>query len=226
MMTLLTTREVQELIKVDRSTIYRMAESGRLPAIKVGRQWRFPAGEIEAWLRDEAVDEPTVAAESPTELIHSVAEMLAEATGVMVMVTDMSGEALAPVCHPNGLFESIQETPGLAACVAGWRRLADDVGLQPRFVPTPLGFECARSFFRSGDTLKGMIIAGGIAPRAWPPGAEAVEQMADALGVEAAVIQPHLDEIYTVDEEGRRRVLDLLPAAGRVLSQIMKRSSL
>lgn len=40
--TYLTARDVQDLIRVDRSTIYRMAESGRLPAIKVGRQWRFP----------------------------------------------------------------------------------------------------------------------------------------------------------------------------------------
>ena len=39
----LTTQDVQQLIRVDKSTIYRMAESGRIPAIKVGRQWRFPA---------------------------------------------------------------------------------------------------------------------------------------------------------------------------------------
>ena len=48
--TYLTARDVQELIRVDRSTIYRMAESGRLPAIKVGRQWRFPADAVHAWL--------------------------------------------------------------------------------------------------------------------------------------------------------------------------------
>ena len=35
-MSLLTTRDVQELIRVDRSTIYRMAEDGRLPAVLDG----------------------------------------------------------------------------------------------------------------------------------------------------------------------------------------------
>lgn len=39
---LLTARQVQTMLEVDRSTVYRMAEDGRLPAIKVGRQWRFP----------------------------------------------------------------------------------------------------------------------------------------------------------------------------------------
>jgi excisionase family DNA binding protein len=47
---LLTALEVQELLHIDRSTVYRMAEDGRLPAIRVGRSWRFPADRIEAML--------------------------------------------------------------------------------------------------------------------------------------------------------------------------------
>lgn len=39
---LLTTKELQDVLHVDRTTIYRMAESGRIPAVKVGNQWRFP----------------------------------------------------------------------------------------------------------------------------------------------------------------------------------------
>ncbi len=50
----LTTREVQDLFKVDRSTIYRMAEDGRLPAVKVGRQWRFPSERIESLRRSSS----------------------------------------------------------------------------------------------------------------------------------------------------------------------------
>ena len=44
---LLTTNQVQTLLKVDRTTIYRMVEQGRLPAIRVGKQWRFSRPEIE-----------------------------------------------------------------------------------------------------------------------------------------------------------------------------------
>jgi len=42
------------LLQVDRSTIYRMAEAGRLPAIKVGKQWRFPGDQVENWLKSQA----------------------------------------------------------------------------------------------------------------------------------------------------------------------------
>ena len=52
---LLTTSEVQQILSVDRTTIYRMVESGRLPAIRVGKQWRFSRPEIERWLRGQAV---------------------------------------------------------------------------------------------------------------------------------------------------------------------------
>ena len=47
----LTTQQVQDLLDVDASTIYRMAGDGRLPAVRIGRQWRFPAADIEAMLR-------------------------------------------------------------------------------------------------------------------------------------------------------------------------------
>ena len=47
---LLTTGQVQTLLKVDRTTIYRMVENGRLPGIRVGKQWRFDRAEIERWL--------------------------------------------------------------------------------------------------------------------------------------------------------------------------------
>ncbi len=48
---LLTTRQVQALLRVDRTTIYRMVENGELPALRVGKQWRFAREQVEAWLR-------------------------------------------------------------------------------------------------------------------------------------------------------------------------------
>ena len=51
---LLTARQVQDVLHIDRSTVYRMAEDGRIPAIKVGKQWRFPSDEILALVSQEA----------------------------------------------------------------------------------------------------------------------------------------------------------------------------
>jgi excisionase family DNA binding protein len=35
---MLTAQQVQDLLDVDASTIYRMAGDGRLPAVRIGRQ--------------------------------------------------------------------------------------------------------------------------------------------------------------------------------------------
>src|SRR3989304_7971 len=68
-MTFLTTRDLQDLIRVDKSTIYRMAEDGRIPAVKIGRQWRFPADKVEAWLHGEAAESTPGALETLIRLI-------------------------------------------------------------------------------------------------------------------------------------------------------------
>ena len=44
---LITTKQVQDLLQVDRITIYRMLKDGRLKGVKVGKQWRFQTQEIE-----------------------------------------------------------------------------------------------------------------------------------------------------------------------------------
>ncbi|HER34098.1 MAG TPA: DNA-binding protein, partial [Halothiobacillaceae bacterium] len=53
---LLTTKQLQELLQVDRITVYRMLQDGRLQGFKVGGQWRFSRQAIEQWLREQRGD--------------------------------------------------------------------------------------------------------------------------------------------------------------------------
>lgn len=46
----LTTGEVLAYLQVNLRTVYRLIREGRLPAIRVGRQWRFRKADIDAWL--------------------------------------------------------------------------------------------------------------------------------------------------------------------------------
>jgi excisionase family DNA binding protein len=45
----LTARQAAELLQVHILTVYRLAESGEVPAFKAGRQWRFPRTAINRW---------------------------------------------------------------------------------------------------------------------------------------------------------------------------------
>jgi len=51
--TFLTTEEVLEYLHVNLRTVYRLIKAGKIPAVRVGRQWRFRKRDIDAWLDNQ-----------------------------------------------------------------------------------------------------------------------------------------------------------------------------
>jgi excisionase family DNA binding protein len=49
----LTTEEVLDYLQVNLRTVYRLIKAGKIPAVRVGRQWRFRKGDIDAWLESQ-----------------------------------------------------------------------------------------------------------------------------------------------------------------------------
>ena len=48
--TFLTTEEVLDYLQVNLRTVYRLIKAGKIPAVRVGRQWRFKRADLDAWL--------------------------------------------------------------------------------------------------------------------------------------------------------------------------------
>ena len=46
----LTTEEVLDYLQVNLRTVYRLIKAGKIPAVRVGRQWRFRRRDLDAWL--------------------------------------------------------------------------------------------------------------------------------------------------------------------------------
>lgn len=207
---LLSAADVQALLDVDASTIYRMAADGRLPAVKIGRQWRFPAHRIEAVLErgvpvtprpeDLGPEEANVSASpASVETMSSLLEVVAELLGVMMVVTDMRGVPVMPVANPTPWFTEHADDGLLNECIADWRSLANDPNFEPTFRSVGHPFLCARAFIRSGSQLVGMVLAGGVA------------------GPDAS---PDDDGLYHLDPDERARVLAVLPRLAASLSQL------
>lgn len=195
-MNLLTARDVERMLDIDKSTVYRMAGDGRLPAVKVGRQWRFPASSIERILGVGGVAQSGGAVDAA--IAGDAVSVFADALGVMMVVTDAHGVPLTPIANPAPrLVGQLDDPEFLAGCLEEWRILAADVDLAPRFERRALGFECARGFIRSGVELVGMVIAGGVAP----------------LGSEE-------EDLYVLDADRRRLVVDLLPRIAALLTKV------
>lgn len=233
MTTFLTSRELQDLISVDRSTVYRMAEDGRLPGVKVGRQWRFPADRIYQQFgltaRSVMADTSETGGDADTpltrllrpEVAQSVADLLGDLFGVMSVITEMDGRAITTVANPCGYYAAVADQPGAAeACLTEWRLFASEPHVAPRFVPTHLGFLCARAFVWVDLKPVGMIVIGGVRPPKWPPAAERIEAIAEEFGVSHGVLRDSVDQTWDLDATEQRRILQLLPQMGDLVSQL------
>ncbi len=133
---LLTTHQLEEILKVDRITIYRMLGDGRLKGFKVGGQWRFPRSEVESWVRGRCSDldslmnnRPGKSGEQvsrilPLTCIQAVQSVFADAMGIAAVTTDMEGHVLTEVSNGCDFCRTILSSQeGQRRCSSFWKNL-------------------------------------------------------------------------------------------------------
>src|SRR5207253_1752900 len=94
--TFLTTEEVLEYLQVNLRTVYRLIKAGKIPAVRVGRQWRFRKSDIDTWLDHQRAglgtrrteDWPTTPPPSPGSIIVAPAPVLPSGSKPRVLVVD------------------------------------------------------------------------------------------------------------------------------------------
>jgi excisionase family DNA binding protein len=234
----LTTHDVQDLLQVDRTTIYRMVESGRLPAIRVGKQWRFSRDEIERWLASAklaAKPAPAIAAplaatpqlapalrdQLPLACAQLIQDGFADILGVMMVITDMQGQPVTQFSNPCGFYTALTKDPTtISHCIRGWQQLAANPAIEPKFFPSEMGLLCARGLIRVGAELKGMLVIGGIAPEVWPPPAEQLACLAGQFGMPVSEVAAHIEAVYRLDKAAQERALRFVQRIADIFSHI------
>jgi excisionase family DNA binding protein len=124
-----TARQVQELLKVDRITVYRMLQDGRLKGVKIGQQWRFPKREVERLLSGECIPDGTDSSEAspvfPVHCVQTIQTLFSDVSQISALVLDDDGAAVTHISRPCEFCQLIQANPaGLKACQDSWRALA------------------------------------------------------------------------------------------------------
>jgi excisionase family DNA binding protein len=136
---LLTTRQLQDLLQVDRVTIYRMLDDGRLRGFKVGGQWRFSRREIEAWLQEQQTKldsagtvpplgrtlAPTIKT-LPLSCVQAIQDVCAEVLDIASITVDLEGNPLTDISHSCPFCDLILSTEeGRRRCATAWRSVGD-----------------------------------------------------------------------------------------------------
>ena len=119
----LTTKQVQNLFKVDRITVYRMLQDGRLKGIKIGNQWRFSQSEVERMLNGVASpDEPETESSFPVHCVQTIQNLYSSVSQSNALVVNQQGEPVTKVSKQSRFCTIIQSSEiGLNACQASWK---------------------------------------------------------------------------------------------------------
>jgi excisionase family DNA binding protein len=126
---LLNTREVFEILKVDRITIYRMLQDGRIKGVKIGQQWRFARGEVvriaggNNYMLEpiQPKNDPGI----PTHCVQTIQDLFYEAGQTSALVIGSEGAPLPEISHPCQFCQiMLRSLTGQAACRVSWKEFA------------------------------------------------------------------------------------------------------
>jgi excisionase family DNA binding protein len=210
---LLTVRQLQELLKIDRTTIYRMLNDGRLTGIKVGGQWRFARQEIEGLLSGLSADrdnQPSISTDIlPLHCLQAIQNVFAEIAGVGSITTASDGEPLTTQsnsCHFCNLMQHSES--GRQACIDSWRQLAAQSDRRPTFTTCHAGLQYARARIEIDGALIAVLIAGQFYAHE-PDRAEEsqrLRQLAARHKIDPASLAEAARQIAILDDRMRQRI--------------------
>ena len=225
----LTAREVQDVLKVDRTTIYRMLKDGRLAGVKVGQQWRFSKGEVEALLSGKEQDDDSLPTSLTTVLplhcIQAMQNVFAEVAQVGSVTTAPDGEPLTKIsnsCRFCNLILASQS--GRRACMASWQKLAEQPERHPQFVTCHAGLQYACARIEVGKAANPMLIAGQfyLAPPDPDEQAARIRQLAALHGLNQQALANAAAELLVLDERKQAQIGKWLETVARTFEQIAR----
>ena len=172
--TFLTTEEVLEYLQVNLRTVYRLIKAGKIPAVRVGRQWRFRKGDLDAWLETER---------RGVRLSPALPQSASRTEAPRVLVADDEESIRELLARTLALAEYDVETVGDARAALDRLRMADyDLLIADLRMPGMDGLLLVREARRMHPTLSVIIITG------YSTEASAIEAV--NLGVVGYLVKP------------------------------------
>lgn len=222
----LTTRQVQELLQVDRTTVYRMSRDGRLTGTKIGNQWRFSKSKIDGLLAGPPAPQEPAAGISieilPLTCLQGMQNVSAEAIGISAVTTDTEGNPLTQMSNPTRFCQLIRGSEkGQAACQADLTLIAQRAGSPFPNMTCHAGLQCVGSPVTINDTETAVFIAcqydttSSHTERHWH-----IQQLAAAYDLDAEELAEAADKIPVLDPDRQRHITAWLPKLTRTLSEI------
>ncbi len=227
---LLTTRQVQTLLKVDRITVYRMLNDGRLKGVKIGQQWRFPQNEVERLLGLNLPADTSVVINPdpnfPTHCVQTIQDLFADISQISAVVVDMQGNPLTEISHPTRFCQMLMSSSsGLNACRASWHSFANASAMASgsKFFTCQAGLQYIGAPIFDKDAQVGLFLAGQFYWQQPDPREETerIRRLATAFNLSLEDLQAAAREIPVIDPAEHARVEAWPFTAARAIQSIL-----
>jgi excisionase family DNA binding protein len=230
---LLTTKQLQELLQVDRITIYRMLQDGRLSGFKVGGQWRFSRQEIEAWLeqrqrnreRGASAHLATGQVDSPLQVlpiscVDAIQGLCAEARGIAAVTVGLDGAPLTGISNSCDFCNRILATEkGRERCATAWKQQGPEEAHACH-----AGLVCINTPIHVGGQPIAIAASCQFAIQThngdWDRWQRELPQLAADLGLRVADLTPAANSLRRVSAEELSSVSQLLHRMAETLSEL------
>ena len=229
-----TTRQVLDLLKVDRITIYRMLQDGRLRGVKIGQQWRFARHEVERLLTGSSQAEPPVSpnaeAAFPIRCMQSIQDLFADLSHMSALVVDKNGLPVTQLSGACAFCRHIMSSPeGAAACQGTWRMIASLGGEVVKSATCHAGLQYTSAPIMENEQPAGYFIAGQFYWHAPEPReqAERLRRLAAQFNLSLEALLEAVESV-TIIPEGKQSQAERWPqtAAHAVEHTVKERTGL
>jgi excisionase family DNA binding protein len=207
METFLSARQVQDLLQVDRTTIYRMLKDGRLTAVKVGQQWRFHASKVDDLLaiasRADEREVPISANILPLHCMQPVQDVFAEIAGIGAVTTDKEGRPLTRISNPCDFCKLILGSEdGREACIASWHKIATQSKTDTLFITCHAGLQYTGAPIEVKGELIAALVAGQFYLQQQPPEVEQerLHGLAEKYHIDPELLSRAVRSVQVLDE--------------------------
>lgn len=234
---LLTTRQVQDILKVDRITVYRMLHDGRLKGVKIGQQWRFPQREVDRLTGTSqiTIEEPSVTAAGgdslfPVHCLQTIQDLFSEISQISALVLNMQGVPVTQISHPTRFCQMLMTSPsGKGLCQASWESFARSSAAGSQITGSGQFFSCQAGLQYIGAPIYdkgvqvGLFLAGQIYWQSPDPREESqrIRRLASTHGLPYEALLAAAREVPVIDPAQHVRVESWPLTAARAVQSIL-----
>jgi ligand-binding sensor protein len=213
-----------------------MLNNGRLPAVRVGGQWRFPRQAIEAWfnaqnLNTQSTLKPVASPLAlsldseilPVSCLQPIQEVFAQTSEIGAVTTDLNGKPLVPISNSCEFCNLVRSTEkGRAKCEASWRKLAHQTENSPRLEQCHAGLTYARGRVMVHGNFVAMFFVGQflVSERKSFLAAPHITQVVRACAGNKAKLMQAATQVQVIERTRAERLLHLIQLMADTYSQL------